>query len=149
MKYLAALLYCLLLLPARAQQPRFAVHKLRLPAEIEFYDNQFSGLALSAGQLLIMSESRLQDRAEAKLYAVALADLEHQLADSTYALPYRKLPLRGLPALRRRMQAAGQDYEGLEALLVTNDALYFSVETATPSALCYLLKGRQIGRAHV
>ena len=141
MKYLAALLFCLGLLPAWAQAPHFAVHRLYLPPEVAFYDNQFSGLALSAGQLLIMSESRLQDRAEAKLYAVALADLDHQLADSTYTLPFRKLPLLGLPALRGRINRAGQVYEGLEALLVDQQTIYFSVETATPSTNCYLLKG--------
>jgi len=90
----------------------------------------------------LLSESRLQDQAEAKLYTVALADLDRQLADSTYVLPYQKLPLNNLARMQAKMAALGQRYEGLEALLLTKDAAYFSVETTTPSANCYLLKGR-------
>jgi hypothetical protein len=140
--YLVALLCSGSLLPARAQQAQFTVHKLHLPKELADYDNQFSGLATSAGQLYLLSESRLQDQAAAKLYTVRLADLDRQLADTTYALPYQQLPIQGLAALRTRMAAAGQRYEGLEALLITNDAVYVSVETATPSPLCYLLRGQ-------
>ena len=142
MKYLLALLCCGVLLPARAQQAQFTVCNLRLPKELAYYDNQFSGLAASADKLYLMSESRLQDKAEAKLYTVRLADLDRQLADTTYALPYQKLPITGLPALRAKMAAAGQRYEGLEALLLVQDAVYLSVETDTPSPLCYLLKGQ-------
>ncbi|GAB3638717.1 hypothetical protein GCM10027422_43070 [Hymenobacter arcticus] len=141
-KYLLALLCCGGLLPARAQQSQFTAHNLRLPQELAYYDNQFSGLATSADKLYLMSESRLQDKAEAKLYTVRLADLDHQLADTTYVLPYQKLPITGLPALRARMAAAGQRYEGLEAMLLVQDVVYLSVETDTPSPTCYLLKGQ-------
>ena len=138
MNYLLFLLLSAGGLPALAQQPRFAPHAIALPKELEFYDNQFSGLAISGERLLLMSESRLQDRAEAKLYAVRLADLDHQLTDSTYVLPYQKLPIENLAALRARMDR----YEGLEAVLIDQNTVYFSVETATPAANCYLLRGR-------
>ncbi len=142
MRYLATLLLGGLSLPALAQPRQFDVRKLTLPKELAYYDNQFSGLAIAQGKLFMLSESRLQDQAEAKLYTVALADLDRQLADSTYALPYQKLPIHHLPRMRAKMMAAGQRYEGLEAMLLTKDAAYFSVETTTPSTNCYLLKGR-------
>ena len=142
MKYLLAILCCGILLAAQAQQPHFTVRSLRLPQELAYYDNQFSGLAASADKLFLMSESRLQDQAEAKLYAVRLADLDRQLADTSYVLPYQKVLITGLPALRARMTAAGQRYEGLEAMLLVQDVVYLSVETDTPSPLCYLLKGQ-------
>jgi hypothetical protein len=142
MKYLATLLLSSLFFAARAQPRQFDVHKLTLPKELAYYDNQFSGLSIAQGKLFLLSESRLQDQAEAKLYTVALADLDRQLADSTYALPYQKLPIHNLPRMRARMATAGQRYEGLEALLLTKDTAYFSVETTTPSTNCYLLKGR-------
>ncbi|MVN75740.1 hypothetical protein GO988_05315 [Hymenobacter sp. HMF4947] len=141
MKYLATLLFALSLLPALAQQ-RFTTRNLLLPKELEFYDNQFSGLAVSKDKLLLMTECRLQDNAEAKLYAIKLTDLDRQLTDSTYVLPYQKLRLPNLPVLRAKIDALGQRYEGLEALLIDKDVVYLSVETATPSANCYLLKGR-------
>ncbi|WP_201981907.1 hypothetical protein [Hymenobacter rubidus] len=142
MKYLLSLLLALTLPPALAQTPPFTVHPVSLPKELEFYDNQFSGLAISKGQLFLLSESRLQDKAEAKLYTVQLADVDRKLLDTAYVLPYQKLPLNNLPMLRARMKAAGQSYEGLEAMLIDGNKIYLSVETATPSANCYLLKGQ-------
>lgn len=88
-----------------------------------------------------MSESRLQDKAEAKLYTVQLADLDRKLLDTTYVLPYRKLPLVNLAALRTKINALGQSYEGLEAMLIDQNVVYLSVETETRSPDCYLLKG--------
>lgn len=141
MKYLLGLICSFCFLSASAQRPPFTVHSISLPKELEFYDNQFSGLAVSAGKLFLLSESRLQDRAEAKLYTLKLADLDRKLLDTAYVLPYQELPLNQLSALRTKMLAAGQQYEGLEAMLIDGDVLYFSVETATPSTNCYLLKG--------
>jgi hypothetical protein len=141
MNYLALLLFSFSLLPALAQQPAFVVRNLSLPKELEFYDNQFSGLATNGGKLFLLSESRLQDRAEAKLYTVQLADLDRKLTDSTYVLPYQKLPITNLAALRAKIDAAGPSYEGLEAVLLDQGTVYLSVETATPVAKCYLLKG--------
>jgi hypothetical protein len=142
MKYLLSCLLCLPALLTLGQKPSFTARPISLPKELELSDNQFSGLAISRGQLFLLSESRLQEKAEAKLYTVRLADLDRKLRDSTYVLPYQKIKLTGLPTLRARMKAAGQDYEGLEALMIAKDIVYLSVETATPSANCYLLKGR-------
>jgi hypothetical protein len=142
MRYLGAVLLGLCLLPASAQAPQFVMRNVSLPKELAYYDNQFSGLATSASKLFLLSESRLQDSAEAKLYTLKLSDLNRKLADTAYALPYQKLPILNLQALRTKMRAAGQRYEGLEALLIEGEAIYLSVETATPSANCYLLKGR-------
>lgn len=146
MKYLwtygAAALLSFAALPARAQQPQFAVRNLSLPKELAYYDNQFSGMYIAQDKLFLLSESRLQDNAEAKLYTLQLADLDRKLADTTYVLPYQQLPIEHLATMRAKMAAAGQSYEGLEALLIDQDVVYLSVETATPSTNCYLLKGR-------
>jgi hypothetical protein len=131
-------------LPALGQQlppASFRMRPLSLPKELAYYDNQFSGLAIGGNEMYLMSESRLQDQAEAKLYALRLPDLDRKLRDTTYVLPYRKLPLLNLPALRARMSRAGQSYEGLEAMLIEQQTVYFTVETATPSTNCYLLRG--------
>lgn len=141
MKYLATLLLALSSLPALAQQ-HFTVRNLALPKELEFYDNQFSGLATSEGKLFLLSESRLQEKAEAKLYTIKLTDLDRKLTDSAYVLPYQKLLLTNISALRAKIDALGQRYEGLEAMLIEKDIVYLSVETATPATNCYLLKGK-------
>ena len=139
--YGGALLLSIAALPAHAQQPQFAVRNLSLPKELAFYDNQFSGLYIAQDKLFLMSESRLQDNAEAKLYTLKLADLDRKLTDTAYVLPYQKLPILNLAPLRAKMAATGQSYEGLEAMLIDEDVVYLSVETATPSTNCYLLKG--------
>lgn len=143
-RLLTSLLLGAAALPALGQQlppAAFQVRSLSLPKELAYYDNQFSGLAISGRELYLLSESRLQDNAEAKLYTLPLAALDRKLRDTTTALPFRKLPLRHLAALRARMARAGQSYEGLEALLIEQQTVYVTVETATPSANCYLLRG--------
>ena len=124
-----------------AQKVDFSIHNISLPPEISYYDNQFSGLYIKNNNLFLMSECRLQDSAEAKLYSISLADIERQLADSNYILPCTKWKIYNLNILRNKMKDRGDDYEGLEAMVIDKKRIYFSVETATPSNNCYLLKG--------
>ena len=88
-----------------------------------------------------MSESRLQDSAEAKLYAIKLVDLEHKMIDSAFILPFRKYHIHNLELLRSKIKLKGDEYEGLEAVVIDENMVYFSVETTTPSDNCYLLRG--------
>lgn len=120
----------------------FNFQQVKLPAEISYYDNQFSGLYIHDAKLYLMSESRLQDNREAVLYSIRLNDLEHNRADSNFILPYTKIPVRGLDILREKMRLQQQEYEGLEAIVINGNDIYLSVETNTPSPYCYLLKGR-------
>lgn len=127
---------------AFAQKLSFTVMPLSLPSELSYYDNQFSGLFIEGKSLYMLSESRLQDKAEPKIYAVDLEDLDKKIKDSSYVLPFKKYRLLNLELLRAKMLAAGQDYEGLEAMVIHGRDIFLSVETATPSSNCYLLKGR-------
>ena len=142
MKHLA--LYLLFLLPVAvvAQQQSFAVQQLSLPPEISYFNNQFSGLFVHDGKLFLLGESRLQEKAEGKLYAINCSDLERKMNDTSFVLPYQKYPLRNLEIVRGRIEAAGQYYEGLEAVVFKGNTVYFSVETDTPSPDCFLLKGK-------
>ncbi|WP_092668178.1 hypothetical protein [Hymenobacter arizonensis] len=149
MKFLFTFLLGCSLLPVFAQQPQFTLRRITLPKEVASADNQFSGLFISTGTLFLMSESRLQDHAEGKLYAVSLTDVDRQLTDSTYALPFQKLSLLNLAVLQAKINAAGQRYEGLEALLIDGEVVYLTVETDTPSPNGYLLKGALRGDAVV
>ncbi|RFP65304.1 hypothetical protein D0N36_09590 [Hymenobacter lapidiphilus] len=137
--------FCSLLLPstvAYAQQTLAPLAQvIPLPAELVERENQFSGLCTYRGQLLLMSESRLQEQAEAKVYGLALADLDQQLAGQTGELPFRKYPIRGLDKARARIDGAAPIYEGLEAMAVLRDTLYFSIETVTSALNCYLVRG--------
>ncbi len=124
-----------------AQKVNFKVKNISLPPEISYYDNQFSGLYIKGKTLFLMSESRLQDGAEAKIYSIQIKDIEKKLIDTSFILPYRKIPIYYLDILREKMKANGDEYEGLEAMIIDKKKFYFSVETATPSNNCYLLKG--------
>lgn len=124
-----------------AQKRSFKIHQLSLPPELSYYDNQFSGLFISSGRLFLMSESRIEDKAEAKLYSINLYDIDLKLKDSSYVLPYRKYPIYGLETLRESMKKQHADFEGLEAMVIDDDNIWFSVETPTPDNVCFLLKG--------
>ncbi|SDY09637.1 hypothetical protein [Hymenobacter psychrophilus] len=138
-------IFCSLLLPltvAQAQPTRpLLTRTIQLPAELADRENQFSGLCTYRGQLLLLSESRLQEQAEAKVYGFALPDLDRQLAGSTAALSFRKYTIRGLSQARARIDRTAPIYEGLEAVAVLRDTLYFSIETVTPAPNCYLVRG--------
>ena len=142
MRFLSLLLFSLFFNIAIGQNPQFKLHNLSLPAEIAYFDNQFSGLFIADGNLFLMSESRLQDKAEGKLYALSLSDLNLKIVDSSYKLPFRKYHLHGLEILRDKINAAGQEYEGIEAMVIDNNEIYFTVETETASLNGYLLKGQ-------
>ena len=126
---------------ASAQKTPFSVHTISLPKEIADRNNQFSGLFLRNKQLLLLSESRLQERAEAKVYALDLASLNDQLAKKSQDLAYQKYTVQNLDKIRDKINSACQIYEGLEGLTLVGDTAYFTIETTTPSAYCYLVKG--------
>lgn len=133
-----------LCIPMHAQ---FVVHTIKLPADVAYYDNQYSSLYISRGRLYLMSECRLEDRAPAFLTSVSLSDLDRAIRDSIYQPPFTKIPIYGLDILRGKMTAQNQSYEGLEATVIKGNTVYFSVETATPSKDCYLIKGYFSGDA--
>lgn len=124
-----------------AQKIDFSVQNISLPSEIAYYDNQFSGLYIYDDKLFLMSESRLQDKAEAKLYSIKIKDLQYKMHDTAFVLPYKKIPIVNLDILQKKMDAIGDEYEGLEAIVIKGSSVYLSVETTTPSDNCYIIKG--------
>lgn len=126
---------------AQAQQPGFTIHELPLAEEIAYNENQFSGLTVYSNRLYMMSESRLQQGFEAKLYTLDIPQVEKHLADSTVPLTWKKVPIHHLDSLKDKMNAMGQEFEGLEAIIIDNGTVYFSVETTTRSPNCFLIKG--------
>lgn len=133
-----------LLLPtglASAQKAPFSIHTITLPKEIADRNNQFSGLCIRNNQLFLLGESRLQERAEAKVYALELSSIMGQLAQKTQEVAYKKYSIRNLEQIRARLDSVGQIYEGLEAMTMLDGVAYFSIETTTPSAYCYVIKG--------
>ncbi len=141
MKNIAFLICFFCINHAIAQHTDFSVNNIALPTEISYYDNQFSGLCVHEDKLFLMSESRLQDNAEAKLYAINLTDIETKMVDSNFILPFKKYTIKNLQILRDKMYELGDDYEGLEAIVIEGNEVQLTVETATASNNCYLLKG--------
>lgn len=145
MPHFQRLLFLLvLLLPtglANAQKAPFTIHTIALPKDIADRNNQFSGLYRRNNQLFLLSESRLQERAEAKVYALELTSIAGQLAQKSQELAYKKYSIRNLEKIRARLDSVGQIYEGLESMTMLDDVAYFSIETTTPSAYCYVIRG--------
>ncbi|RSK48337.1 hypothetical protein [Hymenobacter rigui] len=141
MKHILLLALLLAGLPVCGQKAPFAIRTIPLPPEIADKNNQFSGLYLRGMELLLLSESRLQDQAEAKVYGISLSSLEAQLAGNSKDVHYKKYRIRGLDRIRARIDSACQLYEGLEGLTMIGNDAYFTIETATESAYCYVVKG--------
>ncbi|MCC3158736.1 hypothetical protein LJ737_15940 [Hymenobacter sp. 15J16-1T3B] len=137
--FLAALLLQATL--ASAQKSAYSVVPVTLPRELADKNNQFSGLFRRDNQLLLLSESRLQERAEAKVYALDLPAIDAQMAKKPGELSYRKYPIERLDRIKARIDSACQVYEGLEAMTLVGNEVYFTIETTTPSTYCYLIKG--------
>ncbi|MDU0371692.1 hypothetical protein ACFPAF_14910 [Hymenobacter endophyticus] len=141
MKYLLLIALLLAQLPVCAQKASFTIRTISLPPEIADKNNQFSGLFLRGKELLLLSESRLQDRAEAKVYGISLGSLDDQLAGRSTTAAFKKYRIQGLDRIKARIDSACQLYEGLEGLTMIGNDAYFTIETATQSAYCYVVKG--------
>ena len=130
---------------AFAQTASFNIHNIKLPTEVSYYDNQFSGLQVAHKKLYLLSESRIQDKREAMIYSVSLAELNKAIEDTTYQPSFDKITINGLNHAAEKMKQANQEYEGLEAFVIKGNTVYLSVETNTPSPFAYLLKGKLEG----
>ncbi|MFT3946176.1 MAG: hypothetical protein QM763_04305 [Agriterribacter sp.] len=127
---------------ANAQTALFDIYNIKLPKEISYYDNQFSGLQVADKKLYLLSECRIQDKREAVIYAIPLPELDRAMKDTAYEARFEKIMIDGLDTLAAIMKQQNQEYEGLEAFVIKDDVVYFSVETNTPSPLAYILKGQ-------
>lgn len=123
------------------QDKGFDVIKIGLPPMISYFDNQFSGMFLQNEKLFLLSESRLQDSAEAVIYVLKIADINRKMLDTSYRMHFENFPIKNLDLMREKMESLGDEYEGLEAMYMDGDNVYLSVETTTPSKNCYLLRG--------
>ncbi|QES88995.1 hypothetical protein [Rhizosphaericola mali] len=123
-------------------QNKLDVHSIKLPANVSYYDNQYSSLYLSDGALFLMSESRLEDNRPAFVDKISTKELQKSIKDSSYTPQSARLPIIGLSNIRMQIDARNQKYEGLEAMAIHGKEFFFSIETDTPSDSCYLLKGK-------
>jgi hypothetical protein len=140
MRYLLFLLFSLLVLKTTAQ---YQVQEITLPTELADPNNQLSSLSIHQGSLFFMSESRLQENMEARIFSVELTDLDKKILDTTYKLPSRVYRLTNLEILRNKMEAAGQNFEGLEAMSIDiNNDVYLTIEAGPSSTNGYLVKGQ-------
>lgn len=113
-----------------------------LPPELADANQQFSGLCIANNKLYLLPECRLQEKQAAAIYAIDLPLLDKAVNGDSTPLIFEKIPVNGLALLRDKMNALNQQYEGTESIIVKDSDVYISVETNTPSANCYLLKGR-------
>ena len=138
--YLVTVLFLSQLL--NAQQQNFSIHHIKLPPALAEPENQFSGLQVADEKLFLLPECRIQQGHTARVYTINLSDIEKQLKDSSYSLPFEEIQITGLQAIMELIEKNGQKFEGLEAFIVSGKTAYFSVETPTASPDCYLLKGK-------
>lgn len=117
------------------------VSQYHLPSELEDAEKQFSGLYISDNKLWLLPECRVQENQEAVLYTVPLPLLDDVDIEKNDSLVYSKIPMQGLFFLVTKMEAQGQKYEGLEAMVINKNKIFLSVETSTLSPLEFILQG--------
>jgi len=142
MKKLITLLFILFSNLINAQQQNFSINHIKLPQQLTDAENQFSGLQIANHKLYLLPECRVQEKHEARLYSIKLSDIKQYQQDSNYIIPFEKVVIYGLDTLAALMKKEGQEFEGLEALIIRGQTVYLSVETSTPSTQCFLLKGK-------
>lgn len=76
------------------------------------------------------------------IYALRQSDLEMALS-GTPVNHYDTLPISGMDAVRDRIGPA--IYEGIEATVIVDDRIFFTLETKPSSTNCYLVGGRIFG----
>lgn len=128
-------------------QPHLKVNKIKLPADIAYYDNQFSSLYIKDDKLFLMSECRIEDRSPAFISYADLKQIKSAINDSNYTPDFYRISLIGLDTISEILKDRSQVYEGLEAMAINKNTYYFSIETNTPSDSCYLIKGDLIDSA--
>ena len=124
-----------------ASSKKLKAISISLPPEIRDANKQFSGLHISNNVLYMLPECRLKENQEAVIYAIQLKEIDRSLNEQSGTISYTKYPIIGLEQMFDRMRKMGEKYEGLEAIIVNGQSVYLSIETATPSANCFLIKG--------
>lgn len=128
-------------------QEHFKVSKIKLPADISYYDNQFSSLYIAKDNLFLMSECRIEDKSPAFIAYADLHQVNKAIKDSNYTPFFHRIALRGLDTISDILKNRNQVYEGLEAMAIDKNSYYFSIETNTPSDSCYIVKGDLVDSA--
>lgn len=128
-------------------QDYFKVKKIKLPADISYYDNQFSSLYIAQDNLYLMSECRIEDKSPAYIAYASLEHLDKAIKDSNYMPVFHRIYLKGLDVIAGILKDRKQSYEGFEAMAINNNTYYFSIETDTPSDSCYIIKGDLVDSA--
>ncbi len=128
-------------------QDFFKVNKIKLPADISYYDNQFSSLYIAQDKLFLMSECRIEDKRPAYIAYTNLKKANKAIKDSNYMPEFHSILLKNLDVISDILKARNQVYEGLEAMAIDVNTYFFSIETNTPSDSCYIVKGDLVDSA--
>lgn len=128
---------------ATCQTSGWQVDSILLVKELRDPANQFSGLLVDGGRLYLLPESRYRKPVqEARLYSISLAHMDSALANSHFAPPFATHPIIGRDKIARRIEAFGDELEGLEAVAMNGNEVFLSAEVASPSINGYIMKGK-------
>lgn len=125
-----------------AQSEDFNVVFIKLPEELAAAHHEFSGLGIWNNYLYLLSESRIQEGREGKLYRISLSDIDRYLQDTAYFIDYDQLEITNLDFIVSKINNnRGNFYEGLEAMAIFDSLIYISVETENPYPNSYIISG--------
>lgn len=140
LQYILIIIFLLQSFVGVGQLEDFSILSINLPEELSAAHQEFSGLAIQRDYLYLLSESRIQEGREGKIYRIRIADIDQYLQDTTYLINFEKLELKNLNYIVSKINGTeGKYYEGLEAMVIVDTVVYLSVETENPCPNNYII----------
>jgi hypothetical protein len=120
---------------------------ISLPQELKKGALQISGLYTHAGKIYLLGEhDKDANDPSQNIFSIDTNEIVKSMADSNYVIHYQTLKIKNLDWALREMGKKNETFDGLEALVISNDTFYLSVETNwRNSEYCFLIRGRLTG----
>jgi hypothetical protein len=122
---------------------------ISLPAELKKGALQISGLYAHAGKIYLLGEhDKDANDPSQHIFSIDSNEISRSLTDANYVIRYHTLKIKNLDWALYEMGKKNESFDGLEAMVISNDTFYFSVETNWKnSQYCFLIRGRLTGNS--
>lgn len=117
---------------------------ISLPDELKNGDLQISGLYAHSGKIYLLGEhDKDPNDASQNIFSIDSIEIAKKMVDANYIIQHQTLKIKNLDWAIKKITLHNESFDGLEAMVISNDTFYFSLETNWKnSQYCYLIRGR-------
>ncbi|RZL11145.1 MAG: hypothetical protein EOO89_20575 [Pedobacter sp.] len=109
---------------------------IKLPGEIADSKQEFSSMYLKDDAVWLMPQ--YPDSLNHSIYSIEKQAIEDAINSGSIIKEFGRISVNGLKNFKDRI---GGSYEGLEAVVVIGNKVFFTIETKPPNKNCYLIRG--------